>query len=172
MVIWVIGLSGSGKTTLGRLICNLLKQEAPNTVLVDGDEIRGMFQHNNDNAYTIEERYKNAERICRLCAWLDRQGINVVCCILSLFEKSRQWNRQTYSKYFEVYIDVPMEVLKKRDIKGLYSRTSQGKAKNVAGVDISFAPPQKPDYVFDNSKDNADLEKIAFDILTKAKKSN
>lgn len=40
MVIWIIGLSGSGKTTLGRVLAAQWRGAAPNTVLVDGDEVR------------------------------------------------------------------------------------------------------------------------------------
>ncbi len=77
---------------------------------------------------------------------------------------------QNYSKYFEVYINVPMEKLKERETKGLYAKAFHGEIKNVVGVDIPFRPPQSPDYVFDNSKDNVDFRKVALDILKKAKK--
>ena len=107
MVIWLIGLSASGKTTLGREIFALYRENEPNTVFVDGDEILGIFKHDRSpEAYTVEGRLKNAERICELCAWLDRQGINAICSILSIFEESRTWNRKTYSSYFEVYLSV------------------------------------------------------------------
>jgi len=140
-----------------------------NTVLVDGDEIRAIFKHDRGDApYTIAGRRKNAERICELCAWLDRQGINVVCCILSIFEESRQWNRQTYSSYYEVFIDVSMEALLKRDIKNLYAPALAGRTKNVVGVDIPFDPPQRPDFVFDNSADEADFDAVAANILERA----
>ncbi len=169
MVIWVIGLSASGKTTLGRHIYEELKKVKTNTVFIDGDEIRQIFKHDQGNGpYTLEGRRVNADRICEMCAWLDRQDINVVCCILSVFEESRQWNRKTYSSYFEVYIDVPMEILKTRETKGLYAASHRGEIKNVVGVDITFTAPENPDYIFDNSKDNVDFKKAARDILTKA----
>ena len=169
MVIWITGLSASGKTTLGKAVYDELKVRERNTVLVDGDHIRKIFKHDNKNeSYTMEERKKNADRICDLCAWLDSQGINVVCCILSLFEESRKWNRENYSKYFEVFIDVPMEVLMKREIKGLYKAAKAGELKNVVGVDIAFAKPSNPDFVLDNSADNVDFKKVASEILKKA----
>lgn len=172
MVIWITGLSASGKTTLGKKVYEAWKEKASNTVFVDGDHIRKIFQHDNkDNSYTVEERKKNADRICDLCAWLDSQGINVVCCILSLFEESRKWNRENYSKYFEVYIDVPMDVLMKREVKGLYKAAREGGLKNVVGVDIPFTPPANPDFVLNNSSDNVDFKKVAAAILTKAKVS-
>lgn len=169
MVIWIIGLSASGKTTLGKLIYEEWKRTAPNTVFIDGDDIRKIFKHDtNKNAYTLEERKRNADRICELCAWLDRQGINVVCSILSLFEESRNWNRMHYSKYFEIFIDVPMEVLMRREVKGLYASARKGETKNVVGIDIPFTPPTQPDYVFRNDQDQFDLRPVAKEILSKA----
>jgi adenylylsulfate kinase len=171
MVIWVIGLSASGKTTLGRHIYELWKKDAPNTVIVDGDEMREIFKHNIGlDPYTIDGRRLNAERICNICAWLDRQNINVVCCVLSIFEESRAWNRMTYSNYFEVYISVPMEILKKRDKKKLYESAFKKKEKNVVGVDIPFTPPENPDYVFDNSLDGTDMKVVALDVLNRARR--
>lgn len=167
MVIWIIGLSASGKTTLGRTLHELWKKESPNTVFVDGDDVRKMFEQTDEiKSYTMEERRKNADRICRMCAWLDSQNINVVCSIQSIFKESREWNRGNYSKYFEVYIDVPMEVLLRRETKGLYASAKRGERKNVVGIDIPFTPPENPDYTFDNSKDVVDMGKIAREILT------
>lgn len=171
MVIWIIGLSASGKTTLGRALHETWKKESPNTVFVDGDDVRKMFEQTDETkSYTKEERRKNADRICRLCAWLDSQSINVVCSIQSIFKESRDWNHRTYSKYFEVYIDVPMEVLLRRETKGLYASAQRGERKNVVGIDIPFSPPENPDYLFDNSKDGTDMGKIAREILTLALK--
>jgi|ETNmetMinimDraft_16_1059900.scaffolds.fasta_scaffold19898_2 adenylylsulfate kinase len=170
MIIWIIGLSASGKTTLGKQIYNIWKKEECNTVFVDGDEIRAIFNHDKgEMPYTVEGRRENSSRLCNICAWLDCQDINVVCCVLSIFEESRFWNRQNYSRYFEVYIDTPMELLEKRDKRKLYKRALNGKVKNVVGVDISFEPPKNPDYIFDNSIDNIDFRAVALDILTKAK---
>ena len=171
MIIWLIGLSGAGKTAIGRHLYELWKEEEPNTVFMDGDEIREIFKHDRgDEPYTIEGRKKNAERICELCAWLDRQEINVVCCILSIFEESRKWNRRNYSKYFEVFISVPMETLYKRDVKDLYGPALQGYLKNVVGVDIPFQSPDNPDFIFDNSKDGVDLKIVATEILDRARR--
>ncbi len=171
MVVWLIGLSASGKTTLGNHLYNLWKPSAPNTALVDGDAIRSIFKHDKGvDPYSIEGRRENADRICDICAWLDSQDINVICCILSIFEESREWNRKMYSDYFEVYISVPMEILKKRETKKLYEQALNGKMKNVVGIDIPFIPPMHPDYIFDNSSDNIDFKAVALEILNKIKK--
>lgn len=167
MVIWLVGLSGAGKTTIGRELHALLKAREPNTVFVDGDEVRAVFKHDRGpDAYTLEGRAKNAERMAELCAWLDRQGMNVVCCCLSVFEETRAWNRETYSRYFEVYVSTPFDVLVERDSKGLYGAALRGETENVVGVDIPFTPPAAPDLVVENGRDPRDPREIAREILS------
>ena len=163
MVYWIIGLAQSGKTTLGRALYGVIKPASPNTVLIDGDDIRSRF---GDPGHTMDGRRKNADFICKLCKWLDDQGIEVICCILSAFRESREWNRKNYSQYFEVYIDVPMDILQKRDVKGIYS----GKKKDVIGVDIPFVKPESPDYVFANTAEKIDFKMIANAILSQARR--
>ena len=93
MIVWLIGLSGAGKTTIGKELYKIWKKDSRQTVIIDGDEIRKIFNHNTgDDPYSIEGRKINADRISNLCLWLDKQEINVVCCILSVFEDSRRWN--------------------------------------------------------------------------------
>lgn len=164
MVFWLIGLSGSGKTTFAKEVVAQLKPKYPNTVLIDGDLIREVFRHDSPQAYTLEERKKNADRISELCLMLDKQGIHVVCSILSAFESSREWNRKNYSQYFETYIKVPMDVLKRREIKGLYASG----AKNVVGLDLPFEEPMKPDLVIENSNDLSSFAPVASEIIKKA----
>ena len=148
MVIWLIGLAGAGKTTIGRQVLARLKARNPNVLFLDGDHVRAIM--GNDLGHTVEDRRVNAWRICRLCQYLDSQGIDVVCAILSIFHDTQEWNRQNYSRYFEVYIDVPMDVLVARDQKGLFSRAMAGQLKNVVGVDIPFEPPPSADLVVNN----------------------
>ena len=140
MVIWLIGLAGAGKTTIGQELYALLKERRPNVVFLDGDHVRTIM--GNDLGHTIEDRRANAWRVCRLCRYLDAQGIDVVCAILSIFPDTQKWNRENYARYFEVYIDVPMDELVARDQKGLYSGALSGKIRDVVGFDIPFQPPQ------------------------------
>lgn len=164
MVIWLIGLAGSGKTTVGREVYARWKAKDRSTVFVDGDEVRDIFRHNRgDEPYSVEGRRQNAERIASLCAWLDRQDINVVCCILSIFEETRDWNRANYSDYFEVYLHAPETALSSR--RHLYQEAEQGRMCNVVGVDIPFTPPANPDLVIDSSPDGEPPEVAAERIL-------
>lgn len=169
MVIWLIGLSGAGKSTVGREVYGLLKKQAPNTALVDGDEIREVFRHTGEEAYTLEGRRENARRIQALCRWLDTQDINVVCPILSVFQEHRDQNRSLYSSYFEVYIETDIQALLQRDYKSLYHQALHEGRPNIVGIDLEFVPPQNPDLTIYNGKDLIDPRVAAERILQAAR---
>lgn len=169
MIIWLIGLSASGKTTMGRSTYETWKQSSPNTVFIDGDEIRKIFRLNDGgDPYSVESRHKIAWSYHNLCIWLDRQGMNVVCCTIMNFQDVLDENRKQLSNYFEVYMQVPFEVLQRRDKKNLYASALKGETKNVVGVDIEYHPPTHPDMVFDNSTDDIDIAAVGREILNKA----
>jgi adenylylsulfate kinase len=148
MVMWLIGLSCAGKSTLASAVAARLRKKQHPVALLDGDELRQLW--GNDLGYTLADRKKNADRICRMGQFLELQGIDVICAILSMFPESRQWNRSNLKDYFEVFIDAPMAQLVQRDSKGLYRRALSGEIKEVAGVDLEFPIPEAPDLVIEN----------------------
>ena len=169
MIVWIIGLAGSGKTTIGRRVYEILRGRRPAIVFLDGDHFRAIMGE--DLGHTVEDRRRNGWRMARMCAFLDAQGIDVICCILSLFKEQRDWNRVTFSEYFEVFLDVSMGELIRRDQKGLYSAAVAGRISHVAGVDIPFDRPQSSDLIIDNNLIVSDLnpliERIVAGIIGK-----
>jgi adenylylsulfate kinase len=101
-----------------------------------------------------------------MCHFLDKQEINVICASLAPFDEIRQWNRENYSKYFEVFLDVPFNVLVERDPKGLYKMALNGEMPNMVGVDLPFPPPKNHDLVIKNVGDRTPVE-VAKEILDK-----
>ena len=144
MMLWLTGLSGAGKTTIGTLLYQALKRQKDNVVFLDGDQLRQVF--GDDLGYTPDQRRKSAMRNARLCKLLADQGLDVICCTISMFDSVRDWNRANIPGYVEVYVKVSMETLRKRDQKGLYS---QGDGA-VAGVNFSVEEPKQPDLVLEN----------------------
>ncbi|MCK6418567.1 MAG: adenylyl-sulfate kinase [Alphaproteobacteria bacterium] len=134
MIIWITGLSGAGKSTVAGHLLSQIKQRCKHAVLLDGDVIRQVWA--DQLGHDLLGRLKNAERVSRLCAYLDQQGIHVVAAILSISPEWRQWNRSNFSSYYEVFLDTPFEEVVKRDSKGLYKNALAGNLKNVVGVDI------------------------------------
>lgn len=163
--MWIIGLSGTGKSTLGEKVVELARGQGKPVVFIDGDTIRQVF--GNDLGHSIADRKKNAGRICRLGQFLEQQGVTVVCAVLSLFHESQDWNRANLKDYFEVYIDTPFERLVERDSKGLYKKALDGEIKDVAGVDLPFAPPPKPNLVIHNDGSREALLAYAHQLVSK-----
>jgi len=155
-VYWITGLSGAGKTTIGKLFYEKLKAKYPNTVFLDGDILRDVF--GNDLGYEREDRIKCAMRYSKLCAMLEKQDMNVVCCTVSMFHCIREWNRENIHNYNEVYIKASMATLCKRDQKGLYSNVSQD--ETVVGIHIEFEEPKMPDYILQNDGEFTPEEQV------------
>lgn len=141
-VYWITGLAGAGKTTIGRLLYDRLKQEKENVVFLDGDILRDVFPC---GGYSYQERLNSAWPCSRLACMLAKQGIDIVFCTITMFHEIQAWNRDHFPGYKEIYLNVPMQVLRQRDQKGLYSGAEQGLIKDVVGVDIPMEEPKNPE---------------------------
>jgi len=138
---WITGLSATGKTTLSNLLVEYIRSTGKQVIKLDGDELRKVLA---DKSYTREERVALAMRYSRLCQLLSNQGFDVVIAVIGLFKEIHIWNRENISNYIEIFIDTPLDELKRRDPKGLYKMCGSGKIKNVAGMDLRIDFPVNP----------------------------
>lgn len=46
---------------------------------------------------------------------LSDQGIDVIICKISMYDEVREWNRENIENYCEIYIEVPIDELIRRD---------------------------------------------------------
>lgn len=145
MVIWIIGLSGAGKTTIGTMLYRHLRAEHLNMVYLDGDILREVW--GDKMGHDISARATNSYRISHLCRFLDSQGIHIVASVMTMFPEWQKWNRDNLSSYYEVFLDVNMEVLAQRDTKGIYAAARRGEIKDVVGVDLPYPRPPYSDLV-------------------------
>lgn len=150
-VIWITGLSGAGKTTLAHEVVSRLRAAGEAVVMLDGDELREVFGAVSANAdnHGREGRLALAMQYAHLCRVIAAQGLTVVIATISLFREVHTWNRANLPGYFEVYLKVPMEELRRRDPKGIYRRFDAGKLTNVAGLDIPIDEPVVADLIFE-----------------------
>jgi len=139
---WITGLSATGKTTLSKLLVENFRSSGKFVVHLDGDELRQVLS---DEVYTREERIALGMRYSRLCRLLTSQGVDVVISTIGLFKELHVWNRKNIQNYVEVFIDTPLDELKKRDPKDIYKRFASGEIKNVAGLDLKVDFPVNPD---------------------------
>ena len=139
---WFTGLSGAGKTTLGTLWYKHLLDTKGNVVLLDGDKNRARLKNND---YSRAARESKTFAGIKIAKYITDQGIDVVYCVIAMFDSIRKWNRENIENYKEIYLEVPMEVLFARDTKGLYAGARSGKIKDVVGMDQIAEYPTHPD---------------------------
>lgn len=152
-VYFFTGLAGAGKTTIGGLFYRRLKEQSPEAVLLDGDQLRGASGHCTpdgtvlmEDRYTTEARRSGAFGTFQHARELAEQGKDVVVCSIALYKEVRAWNRENLKNYREIYMKVTRETLYRRDQKKLYSSGT----KNVVGVDLPWDEPEAPDVVIQN----------------------
>ena len=148
MVIWLLGLSGSGKSYLSKKLQEFYKKKGKNFLIVDGDLIRKIFK--NDLGYSLKDREKNASRISNLVFFLSQNKINIIVPVLSIFPKWLTWNKKKIKNYYQFFIDVNIEKLKKRNNKNIYYKSSTSINKNVVGLDIKYTKPKNVDLILSN----------------------
>ncbi len=147
-VYWITGLSGAGKTAIGRELAGRLRAAGRPVMFLDGDALRAAIAE--DLGHTAANRRRSAMRNARLCQLLAAQGSDVVCATISLFHEVQAWNREHIPGYREIYLHVPLDELRRRDTKGIYTRAERGEGRDVVGLDITAEFPETPDLVLDN----------------------
>lgn len=156
-VIWLVGLSGSGKSTLAGNIEAILHQKGYKTYLLDGDNVR--LGLNNDLGFSSTDRTENIRRIAEVGRLFNEAGIIVLSAFISPLAADRaQAQRLIGSENFiEIFIDCPLHVCEKRDVKGLYAKARKGLIPNFTGIDAPFENPKQPDLTVNTETDPPEL---------------
>ena len=163
-VIWITGLSGSGKSTVALAVGALLRRSGRHAVILDGDAVR-MAIDDPSCGHDRASRLVNAYRICRFAKLLSDQGATVIVATMSLFHEIHEWNAAHLAGYVEVFLRVPLDILQRRDPKGLYRRHAAGVERDLGGVDLDVEEPRHPHLVVDNDDELIDLTPIAERIV-------
>nr|NQU93431.1 adenylyl-sulfate kinase [Bacteroidota bacterium] len=145
IVIWLTGLSGAGKTTLAEALEKKLFEMHFITQVLDGDIVRKGI--NSNLGFSKEDRVENIRRIAEISKLLLNSGIIAINSFISPTRDIRQMARDIIGsgRFIEVFVDTPIEVCEKRDIKGLYKRARAGQLPNFTGVGAPFEPPIQPE---------------------------
>lgn len=156
IVVWMVGLSGSGKSTLARALENTLHEQGMITELLDGDNLRTGV--NNNLGFSEDDRKENIRRAAEVSKLFAHCGIITICSLISPTEEIRKMAGEIIgdARYFEVFIDCPLEVCEQRDVKGLYAKARRGEIKNFTGIDSPFEPPKQPSLKLETHKKNID----------------
>ncbi|MGH3368667.1 MAG: adenylyl-sulfate kinase [Nocardioidaceae bacterium] len=142
--IWFTGLPSSGKTTLAGAIADRLARAGRRVELLDGDVVRTHLTK--DLGFSRQDRATNVRRVGFVADLLSRNGVVVVCALVSPYREDRDYVRRLHGGlYFEVHVATPVGVFAERDVKGLYARQRAGQLRGLSGVDDPYEVPLSPD---------------------------
>ncbi|MBS1680670.1 MAG: adenylyl-sulfate kinase [Bacteroidetes bacterium] len=164
LLIWFTGLSGSGKSTLAIQLESLLFKKGYKTYLLEGDTIRTGL--NSDLSFSEEGRNENMRRIAEVAKLMVDAGMVVLAAFVSPWKKNRDLVKKIVGadRYFEVFVDAPLEVCEQRDVKGLYKKARTGELKDFTGISSPYERPEHPNVAVQTDKIN---QEEAINLLLK-----
>ena len=146
VTVWLTGLPSAGKTTLARHLEKRLLDEGHRVEVLDGDLVRAFLTA--DLGFSRRDRDENVRRIGFVAHLLSRNGVVVLCSVISPYRAARDEVRELHAgRFVEVYVSAPVEVCAQRDVKGLYARQRAGEISGLTGVDDPYEPPLAPEVV-------------------------
>jgi adenylylsulfate kinase len=144
-VVWLTGVSGAGKSTLSNLLKDQLDARGLRTFLLDGDLLREGL--NQDLGFSDADRHENIRRTAEVARLMVEAGLVVIVALISPFQEARAKARARFPQgmFFEVFVDVALDVAEARDPKGLYALARQGAIRQFTGIESTYEKPVLPD---------------------------
>ena len=145
LVVWFTGLSGAGKTTLATLVERRLFEQGRQAYLLDGDVLRtGLCS---DLTYSNTARAENIRRAGEVARLLADAGFVALSAFISPFraDRDRVRNLLPQGRFIEVYVNAPLEVCERRDVKGLYQRARAQLISEFTGISSPYEAPLSPE---------------------------
>jgi adenylyl-sulfate kinase len=141
--IWLTGLSGVGKSTIANKLAIELRGRGLKVEVLDGDVVRTNLSQG--LGFSKEDRDTNIRRIGWVCEVLTRNDVVAIAAAISPYRDVRDEVRARIGRFVEVYLDAPVDVLARRDPKGLYGQARAGALTGLTGVDDPYEPPLSPE---------------------------
>ncbi|MEM9346388.1 MAG: adenylyl-sulfate kinase [Planctomycetota bacterium] len=165
--VWFTGLSGSGKSTVAVAVEQMLHQQGRHCYRLDGDNVRYGLCSN--LGFSAEDRDENIRRIGEVAKLFADSGLITLCSFVSPYrdarDKVRKLHKDAGLPFFEVFVDIPIEVAQQRDPKGLYAKAATGEIKDMTGLSEKspFEAPESPEIRLPTHEQS--VEKSARDVI-------
>lgn len=169
-VLWFTGISGAGKSTIANEVEQKLHVLGKHTILLDGDNIRHGL--NRDLGFTEQDRAENIRRIAEVAKLMNDAGLIALVSFISPFKAEREMARKIIGAdcFMEIFVDAPLEVAEKRDVKGLYQKARAGEIPNFTGISSPYEVPTTPDLRLETNLHSVDTSVNAVINLLKDRK--
>lgn len=135
MIYWFTGQPAAGKTTIAKLLAKRLEHFNP--VIIDGDDIREIFQNKN---YSEEGRRKNIETAQNIAHFIHKKGGVAIVSLVSPYKDQR---------------DSFKELIGKDSLVEIYVHTKNDRGRNHLHVE-NYEPPTE-DFINIDTTGKSDL---------------
>lgn len=143
------GLSGAGKTSIAFELEAFLVSKGIPSYGLDGDNIRTGL--NKNLGFSQVDREENIRRVAEVAKLFADSGVVAICSFVSPFAEDREMARRIHKdadlKFYEIFVDTPLDVCESRDVKGLYKKAREGAIQGFTGVTQAYEPPDHPDLI-------------------------
>lgn len=146
--LWITGLPGSGKSTLA----DALRRKHPGFIVLRMDDLRKIVTPS--PTYSEEERDILYRAIVYLAKTLSEHGHEVIIDATGNLRQWRDLARREISRYFEVYLQCPVEICairegEREERRGapehIYEKGKSGWP--VPGVSVPYEEPLSPEVI-------------------------
>jgi adenylyl-sulfate kinase len=153
-------MSGAGKSTTAKLLERRLLECGAKVEVLDGDVVRTYLSKG--LGFSKEDRDENIRRIGFVCELLSRNGVIAIAAAISPYRAAREQVRARIPNFIEVYLECPIEVLVRRDAKGLYKAALSGDIAHFTGISDPYEPPLAAEVTIRSAEETPEqgLEKI------------
>jgi 3'-phosphoadenosine 5'-phosphosulfate synthase len=146
--LWMTGCSGAGKTTIATALEEkLVKHYGKHVYRLDGDNLRTGL--NRDLGFSEADRAESVRRTGELATLFADAGVITLVGLISPYRDDRDAVRKRHEDqgipFYEVFLDVPVDELKKRDPKGQYAKVESGELNHFTCIDDPYEEPLKPE---------------------------
>ena len=126
-------------------------------MILDGDDVRERLHVN--LGFSRKDIIKNNSLIVDLCVENRDKNEIILVPIISPYKLPRQNAEKILNPDFnEVYCKCNLDILIKRDTKGLYAKSISGELNNLIGVSSNspYEPPSDPNIIINMGENNVD----------------
>lgn len=146
--LWMTGCSGAGKTTIATALeKTLVKKYGKHVYRLDGDNLRTGL--NRDLTFTEADRAESVRRTGEIATLFSDAGVITLVGLISPYREDRDLVRKRHEEqnipFYEIFLDVPVDELKKRDPKGQYAKVESGELRHFTCIDDPYEEPLKPE---------------------------
>jgi bifunctional enzyme CysN/CysC len=156
VTVLLTGLSKTGKTVIANAVERKLFDMGRLATVLDGQNFRlGMSR---DLGFSAVDRSENMRRAAETARLMNEAGLICITAFVVPLEQTRTRAAEVIgaSRFIEVYLKAPIDVLKTRDEEGMYAAAERGEVPSFPGISTTFEEPERPHLVLDTSELDVD----------------